>query len=125
MRSPLGRRPRPRHTGFRTREDLRALLPPRLGVAPPDPGCGHRSEYCEIHCRGPRRPGVGAERRWPGEPFYHRVALVTSRSEIRKPKTENRMKAEAQNPKPEARGLVGSAQSDVCRPSVWTLDFRL
>ena len=46
---PLGRGPRRRHSGRRAREDFRALLPPRLRVAAPDPGRGHWLEHREAH----------------------------------------------------------------------------
>ena len=69
--SPLGRGPRRRHSGRRTREDFRALLPPRLGVAAPDPGRGHWLKHREAHHRRARRQGVGPQRPRPGEPVYH------------------------------------------------------
>ena len=72
--STLGGRPGTRHTAGRAREDFRAILSPRLRIAPRNPGRRHWFNHCQTYCRSPRRPRSGAERRWTGKPLHHRAA---------------------------------------------------
>ena len=128
---PLGRGPRRRHPARRAGEDLRALLPARLRVAAPDPGRGDWLEHREAHRRSPRRPGARPQRRRPGQPVHHRIALVTNNRQTRNPKPETRMKSEVRSPKsrnPRSRAALrlerplGSPTLDF---RLWTLDFAL
>ena len=131
---PLGRGPRRRHPAFRTGKDLRALLPPRLRAAAPDPGRGDRPEHREAHRRGPRRPGARPQRRRPGEPIYHRVARVTNHQRNPKPETRNPNEVrnpEVRSPKPappaaramRARVPPWTSASDFGSFGLRTLDF--
>jgi hypothetical protein len=67
---PLRHRPRPGHSGVRTRKDFRAVLPARLGVAARDAGRGDWIEHRETRRRSPWRSRARGKRSWQRQPVH-------------------------------------------------------